>query len=483
MASPTIALRFRDATLEIDTIAAHQAIIEKAGAAWWGWWKKLFEDDHLQRLAKVQYPTDVFIVDRSTKRMFTASVSNWHHGKLSEDDLKLVPDYYRGENGVFGWFKVEKIATSSYDDAIANMFGDRTLIIVGEDDPLKSDSGYEGKLLNKSCVLHLSDVHFGPDYDFLLQGTIAAIGETRKTLTECILSDLERIEVHEDIAAIIVTGDFITAGNWEDKIRHDALKEFAALRTALGLEKEQVIAVPGNHDIVRYPRDSGLDPAALSVENQSTYKHEREFRTFVDELVGRSWRDPLNYVQRLRLKNVDLLFCVLNSCTILATEWTEYGYVGDSGLDALNKLGKQRIDRPSYKIMALHHHLLPVTGVAAPNSKGVTLSLDAPALLDAAQNAGIQIALHGHEHMPRLAKYESVPLMGQGAHEPLLVVSNGSTGVAAGRRPGNERNTYCVFRFSDVGAHLWMRELRPDCKVGSALFDGDLEFSAFKQTR
>jgi hypothetical protein len=31
-----------------------------------------------------------------------------------------------------------------------------------------------------------------------------------------------------------------------------------------------------------------------------------------------------NYVRRLHLEAVDLDVCVLNSCTIAATEWTEY---------------------------------------------------------------------------------------------------------------------------------------------------------------
>lgn len=472
MVSPAIALRFRDTTPGVDTISVHKDIIQKTGFVWWGWWKKSFEDDHLEKLQKVEFPTIAFIVDRSTSRMFVAEIATWKGG-LGVDDLNFVPEYYQKQSkDVFSWFKITSIDPYHFDESISSRFGDGTILFLGGEADSKILS--TTKKIDRSHILHLSDLHFGPNYDFLLQGATAKIGDARRTLTECLLADLHRVEADKDIAAIIVTGDFITAGNWEDRTRRAVLAEFDALRAALGLERDQVIAVPGNHDIERYPEGSGISAADIAVQNQSNYKHEREFRTFADELVGRPWKEPLNYVQKLRLKDVDIFLCILNSCSILATEWTEYGYVGTSGLDMLSKLIREPLERPTYKVMALHHHLLPVTGVAAPNSKGVSLSLDAPALLDAAQAAGIQIALHGHEHMPRLAKYQTVPLMGQGATEPLFVVSNGSAGIADARRPGNERNTYCLFQFNKNDVSLHMREIRPDFRVGASLFSGNL---------
>ena len=65
-------------------------------------------------------------------------------------------------------------------------------------------------------------------------------------------------------------------------------------------------------------------------------------------------------------------------------------------------------------------------------------------------------------------------LWGGDESKGLTVVSNGSAGVSAKRRPGEERNTYCVFTFSTEGVHLRMRELRSDSKSGSDIFDGDL---------
>ena len=63
------------------------------------------------------------------------------------------------------------------------------------------------------------------------------------------------------------------------------------------------------------------------------------------------------------------------------------------------------IERPTFRFIALHHHLLPVGEVEAPASDGVTLALDASVILAEAQAAGVHVALHGHQHKAKLASY------------------------------------------------------------------------------
>jgi 3',5'-cyclic AMP phosphodiesterase CpdA len=293
-------------------------------------------------------------------------------------------------------------------------------------------------------------------------------------VSDSLVTDLERLGVKGEIAVILVSGDFMTGGDWNDRARRAALAEFAALRDALELQKDQIVAVPGNHDIVRYPDDRQIDVPDIAVGKQANYQHEREFRTFVDELGDRNWRESLNYVRRVRLNGVDLLLCIMNSCTITATQWTEYGFVGPNGLDALRELAKQKINRPTFRFLALHHHLLPVADVEAPQSRGVTLTLDASAILSEAQKAGVHVVLHGHQHKPKIAVYQDLPLMGGASGEPIHVVANGSTGAKGTRLPYGERNTYCLFRLGVQGAELWIRELRLDGQLGAELFHGML---------
>lgn len=478
MAPPTIALRFRDTTPHVDTIAAHGEILQREGAVWWGWWKKDFEDsddDFLAKLFASEKSIDILIVDRSTERTFLAVCNRWVPPGEQVDPGR-VPEYYRDQiSKVFGWFLLVSIESVKYHTEIANRFGDKTfLLLSGNFGPAAEKAASRSGDLGKSCVLHLSDLHFGDDYAYLTQGEKVAPGELRRTLTERLLEDIARIDLAEDIAALVVTGDFMSRGNWDDGVRFHALSEFKALQDALSIAPGQIFVVPGNHDIVRYPKDAEVDIATIAVDNQTTFRHEREFRTFADELIGRSWKEPLNYVYRIQLKNVDLLICLLNSCRIVATQWTEYGFVGNNGLDAIEQLKAEDIERPTFKFVALHHHLLPVAEVEAPKFSGVSLSLDASKLLDAAQDAGVHVALHGHQHIPKIARYQTIPLMGANASQPLYVISNGSTGAVQARLPGNERNTYCAFRLSDDGIELWMREIRPDGKEGTTLYQGAL---------
>ena len=326
--------------------------------------------------------------------------------------------------------------------------------------------------VGRTCILHLSDLHFGIDYGFRRQDEDVNLGDPRKTLTDCIVADLNRLGLADKIAAVIVTGDFMTQGKWDNDARQNALEEFGALRDRLSLEQEHVIALAGNHDVVRYPEQAAINVKENAVERQANYQHEVMFRFFVNELIGRDVKASLNYMRRLQLGPVDLDVCVLNSCTIAATEWTEYGYVGKNGLDAISKMSSQAVERPTFRFLALHHHLLPVANVEALNSKGVTLTLDASQILEAAQLAGVNVVLHGHQHKPKVATYQNLQMNGEPLKSLLHVVANGSTGARNSRLPPGERNTYCLFRLAADGLELWIRELRLDGVLGAELFRG-----------
>lgn len=364
-----IVLRFRDSTPDVDTIAEHLKLLKRSGAVWWGWWRKETEDATARDVPVG--PMDVLLADRSTRRMFRAACE-YFLARGTEIDLEEVPQYYRRHVGeIEGFFRLTRIEEIPYDEFLGDRLGERTMMLVGEPsaasaEHLASTTKAEGRL----SVLHLSDLHFGADYGFLIQGERAEIGDGRRTLTECVVVDLERIGLNNDIAAVIVTGDFITQGNWNDRIRGAALKEFEALRSALRLTQQQIIAVPGNHDIVRYPDSVEIDIRELAVAGQTNLQHEREFRTFVDELIDRNWKESLNYVRQISLGTVDFQVCALNSCTITATKWREYGYVGTGGVDAIRTLARMPIERATFRFIALHHHLLPVAEVQVPRLSG-----------------------------------------------------------------------------------------------------------------
>jgi len=477
MASPAIALRFRDTTPGVDTIAAHRELIAQSGRVGWGWWKKTFEPAETEKiitLLKDEKEIGVVLIDRSAERAYLCTCIGFAKSKFAE--AGIVPSYYRDDlDKTAGVFILQTIEDLKYDQALADAIREQTFLWIGAvADPALGHIATAAEAPGRSCVLHLSDLHFGRDYGFRLQGEDVAIGDGRQTLTACIVADLDRLGLTSDIAAVIVTGDFMTHGDWAAAPRRAALAEFDALRKRLGLEKDQIIVVPGNHDVVRYSDPSTVNVRENAVEKQANYEHETMFRTFVDELIGRDWKASLNYVRRIHLGAADLDVCVLNSCTIAATEWTEYGYVGRNGLDAIADLAKQKAERPTFRFLAIHHHLLPVANVEAPKSKGVTLTLDASEILAAAQRAGVNVALHGHQHKPKIAMYHSLPLNGDSAGTPIHVIANGSAGAKNERLPPGERNTYCLFRLRADAIDMWIRELRLDAVAGAQVFHGAL---------
>jgi len=453
-------------------------MLRKNGRVGWGWWKKAFEDDHREKILnriKEQGAISVLLINRTSERAFICQCIGFE--PTASKFSQLVPAYYRQyAPEIAGLFMLTSIVDTTYNPALADAIREQTFFWIGESpNPSFGHVATPTDAIGRSSVLHLSDLHFGTDYGFRRQGEDIDLGDGRRTLTDCIVADLERVDMVDDIAAVVVTGDFMTAGAWSTENRTAALDEFDAMRTKLGLSREQIIAVPGNHDVVRYPKGSKLNVRSSAVKNQSKYEHENPFRTFVDELVGRDWKDSLNYVRRIRLGSVNLDLCVLNSCTIAATQWTEYGYVGRNGIDAIGELRKLAVDRPTFRFLALHHHLLPVANVEALNSKGVTLTLDAADILVEAQRAGINVALHGHQHKPKVTLYHTLSLNGDHAGRPLHVIANGSSGAKNSRLPPGERNSYCLFQLKDNSIDLWIRELRLDGIAGAQIFRGSLE--------
>lgn len=479
MGSERIVLRFRDTTPHVNTISEHENLIRKQGAVWWGWWRKHFEPDHRSLLESLSAGDSsggcLFIIDRSTRRLFSASYLQVAVRSSDVDDAR-IPEYYRGQRDrVAAWFLLQSIASAKYDERIDSLIGDYTFLDL-LDSNIRRDLIVKRRSAKRS-ILHLSDLHFGADYGFLLRRDDISIGEKRNTLTQSLDEDLRRIHAKDDIGLVVITGDLTTKGDWSDRTRGDILHEFGELTKALSLSKEDVVCLPGNHDIVRYPENATIDVGVRSVENQTTMQHEREYRTFLEELTGRHWRSSLNYIHRVQLAERFVTLCILNSCTITATQWTEYGYVGASGIDILKQLSSADEPASSIKIVALHHHVVPVASIEAPNAKGVSLTLDSVALLDAALDNGADMIIHGHQHQARITTYGRLPMNGDQKTGNIVVVSGGSSGATAQRLPGSERNTYSLIRMSPDEVSLTMRELRPDARAGAILYDGKLPLS------
>lgn len=476
-----LTLRFRDVTDGIDTICEHQAIIDSCGAVWWGWWKQekeIISNAELKNLNNYKFD-HIFLINRDLNKIYKAEVAKISHNKEDDVSLSQVPIYY-SENSkkINTWFLIKSITyLSDYDTHLDSLFakaGNPTYIFNVNSKKHNSPNvgnKVERVTLNKEHVLVLSDLHFGENYGFCYESEKNQIGQTKKTLTQSIMKDLDDLGIAEKISLLIITGDFTTKGEWGSVHCSKIIKEIHELCNALDIDYDKIVAVPGNHDMVRYDSSSSTSIIEQSKNNQIDKKFEKDYRTFVEELSGRSWRKNLSYNVNYQFvninKNLDII--ILNSCGIVGTsEWTEYGYVGQEGIDAINSLPNN--DTESYRILALHHHLLPVNDVDLLNKKGISLTIDALKIMKAAISRNVKLALHGHQHIFNMAKYSQYERSSSNI-KSIEIVSNGSVSANQNLRMDGERNSYTILEFKEKGINVIARELIHSNHKGSTIMN------------
>jgi hypothetical protein len=123
----SLILRFRDlSTSPGETLARHQAIIEKNGHVWWGWWNKQGETvpenafrSILQSITQ-NGSYDIFLFDTGQHLLHRAKLVQIEWDR----ELKLIPtpepaatpDYY-GTSRYFVWFKLSAIESTSLPES------------------------------------------------------------------------------------------------------------------------------------------------------------------------------------------------------------------------------------------------------------------------------------------------------------------------------------------------------------------------------
>jgi 3',5'-cyclic AMP phosphodiesterase CpdA len=180
--------------------------------------------------------------------------------------------------------------------------------------------------------------------------------------------------------------------------------------------------------------------------------HEEHFRTFRSEFLKRDRREPLSSCSTFPCGEFELRIGYLNSVNLAATSFTEYGYVGSGPLDdVLTAMAGGAT--PAIRILVLHHHLVPVGPVQLPGENGVSLTIDADEILRRAQEAGVQLFLHGHQHFPKIFKFAQGYPSGSDLRgldgQDVYIVAGGSAGSST--LPSGLTNIYPVFEFDRDG--------------------------------
>lgn len=503
----TMVLRFRD--LLAPTIQAHRELITPGSPyVWWGWWNKPNEriprntfSSMLERLGPGR-PLNIFLVDSGTQKLYRAALTGIVPAPTSAEipspEPARTPEYYRNTLHR-AWFRLQSIADASpadlqrwsyaevaefTDDPYAERFHDKQVFDVAEMlgrthrtiyflqpyrtghaghrvelvPPLAPSNFATSPVLTRSSyVLHLSDMHFGAGHhQFALPSGPGAVQESLVTL---LLRDLEAQFGKMPPAAVILNGDFTWAGTEEEY--GWALDLVRGLRSAYDLTPEQLVMVPGNHDIQWAVDDEGeydrTRPVSVAAD-QAT----RNYRAFYRDVFGLEPDAQLCMGRRIVLKNyVSLDIVGVNSSLLEQKHFAGYGFVSLRQLEhAASMMGWTGDERETrYRVLVLHHHLVPVTAREDVGyARTYSLTLDAAELTHVAMQRGVDLVLHGHMHQPFVAAMSRAGRnIGFPSGRTLAVHGAGSAGVARDHTGAVGKNSYSVLVFDEEGATLRVR--------------------------
>lgn len=466
MAAIRLALRYRNFDPNVDTITEHNSILQKRGHVWWGWWRKAFEDkqvDLLERLRE-ELPFCAWLVD-NTQEQQTQVMIDAIAMRSDDIDLDYVPEYYRASAAMIDvWFRIIGLQRIEYERAVGDSMGQPTLYEVAEDRekplivPVPRIGETQIETRSEELILvQLSDIHIGSDHNFRLPDDHPVVAE-RRPLAECLAEDLARQGLNGRIDAVVISGDLVSRGDWKTSNSEQLTAVIRDIAERSHTPLDKFIITPGNHDFERYDAE-GLPKKMTPVEYAISKRYEAQFRRFIERVLGVAEGTPLNRVHTIRAAGFDLKIGQLNSCNVTASEFTEYGYVGEEIRKIAAELGEAR---PAIRVLILHHHLLPVQYVEVPKINGVSVTLDASTILDQAQRNEIRLILHGHKHLPHLSKVANAYFKDGrwlGLDHDVYISSAGSTGSRD--LPDDTHNTYSVFRVRPKETEVTVRQLSP----------------------
>lgn len=466
----TIILRFSEYEFpqgETTTVAEHQRLIDRSGSCWWGWWKKKHEpwpEDALKELQNMT-PIEIGLLDRTNRQFFAAECKRviFHPAglRMPSPDIERTPDYYAMSSHP-AWFELTRFESLDFESFLerfgAYPEGDPSFFSV-----ISENGGYrlEPEMPTPRAIdapgdviLHISDAHFGSYHGFPLVPDSA--GFEHATLLERIV---QVVEMHgEKIGVAIVSGDLTSQGETEPFIR-DGLRFLRELGGRLGLPRECIVVVPGNHDIWL---DEGQEHPTFE------YGHEDPYRALMRAFHGADLQEIESLSHFETPGSWKLSVVALNSVRLRDRKSRnyEYGYVGHRSDRWLAELGgseeasaAELYGQKVVNLVVLHHHLLPVEPVSEPTPERPTsLTLDAGKLIDSFSDASIHACLHGHQHLPFLGAVGRARERSDGwvGHmERLFVCGAGSAGARADvLHPAFPMNSVNLYSPRDTGLSI-----------------------------
>jgi len=267
--------------------------------------------------------------------------------------------------------------------------------------------------MSRYALVHVSDTQFGPRHAFSSPSGIA----------RGIAADVQSLSQKLSFTPLYLlnTGDITETGMPHEF--DDAYAQMDLLRSALSIESESVLHVPGNHDMCWPLAKVGREIGSPELKYQN-------FRNYIDK-----WKSSpsvvLDGVTVIDDHRYGMRFLLLNSC-IKEDDLFHGGAVDPAALLRAIDSGRGRHKSANYLKVALLHHRID------------TASPDKTALIENAEEIeailvtnGFHVVLTGHVH-------ESICQEVKKGGKSIIYSGCGSTGVQASQRRDGVQNQYTI---------------------------------------
>lgn len=281
-------------------------------------------------------------------------------------------------------------------------------------------------------IAHLSDLHFGA----------AGVGHVWDLLTHHFADPERRPHL------VLLTGDLVNSPS-------DALfaAAYNAIESLCGFGQIPYFVCAGNHDRHFWGNTTGWKVWRKKIERvvaSSTH--------FFDKFGGRVANLQTPQIVPLGDWRVE----VVGIDSSVEADHFARGFIPLQVKQQLEGVGKDP-GQFDLAIMLVHHHLMPVRALEEERQGRLKSLVDltglvnAGSLVEAFANNHIDIALHGHEHVPNWARYEALESGGR----TVIAGAGSATGMKTGEGGAATRSCFSTIELDDdlsVSLRIWRHD-------------------------
>ncbi|MEK5353498.1 metallophosphoesterase [Paenibacillus sp. FSL L8-0709] len=255
--------------------------------------------------------------------------------------------------------------------------------------------------MSKICVLHLSDLHISERDDFDTKG-----------IREALLKDLLQKKAEKGLVVDIVaiTGDSVDKGGTQGSFQI-AENYYIQLSQELGIDRERLLLVPGNHD---FPRRKAVEVLLANTHKENYYDEvqfneywetfetrQKQFFAMAEKVTGVTDYSFTKYggaVRNIKINNSIIKVIMINSSWSCVGKG-DYGnlMVGKPQLEELTRISKS-LPEADLTIGLVHH---PFEWLDKDERE---MCVD---YLTSSQKIKVDAILHGHIHSGKITRFSN----------------------------------------------------------------------------